>query len=193
MVSLNVEGLFIFAKLLWEWHKDCHQSCLDWTTGKLCPSQVSNLAMWRTFSGVLHIRVSKEIPREAQVGYIPGQLQRRWTVVSDGYPQRWHLGNCIQSSLWGYTPALSTLPTCHHEYRHWRAQGSGHWHCVWVCKCVTPLKIVYFFDQHSVNLYIIFVYIAFTGKHSTIMYVNSAFLSRYWPIRNSCDFLHLQP
>ena len=57
--------------------------------------------------------------------------------------------------------------------------------------CVTPLKIVYFFDQHSVKLYVIFVYVAFTGKHSMIMYVNSAFLSRYGPIRNSCDYFGL--
>ena len=35
---------------------------------------------------------------------------------------------------------------------------------VWVCECVsvceTPLKIVYFFDQHSVKLYFIFVHVA---------------------------------
>ena len=60
---------------------------------------------------------------------------------------------------------------------------------VLVSVCVTPFKIVYFFDQHSVKLYVIFVYIAFTGKHSMIMYANSAFLSRYRPIRNSCNFL----
>ena len=29
-----------------------------------------------------------------------------------------------------------------------------------VSVCVTPLKIVYFFDQHSVKLYVIFVYVA---------------------------------
>ena len=56
MDSVDVEGLFVFAKPFVRMAQRL-SSILDWTTGKVCRSQASNLAMRRTFSGVSHTRV----------------------------------------------------------------------------------------------------------------------------------------
>ena len=71
-----------------------------------------------------------------------------------------------------------------------KCKKGGVCECVSECVCNTIKNCILFWSTlHEIVCY--FCLRRFTGKHSMITYVNSAFSRRYRPIRNGCDFFVL--